>query len=431
MADPVITNVDMGGVVFNDPQYDDDTLNLDGAQTVAEGTILARDSVSSKAVLFVPGGQASKSTSDGPFNLVTGDTLVINTNAGGNETGTYTGATATILDTTDYVNSAAAATITDNFTHGADQVGLTFTVNVIDAINGTTSTLVTIAAACTTAVALAAEIAAQVPAVKPSVAAGHVVITTDALGLDVSISITAGTSAVTWATPVAGTGGLANQEGLTAIVTLSGGEYDAVAQTVTFTAASGFVTENTQIAAQLNAGVDGASFDVTGGQVRGTTDGGGTGMDIAIAAGTGGLSWAASTAGTGNVADINAVTATEVKTIEEAATTGLTGTVVGDACVFTATTSIQFVSGNALTKLGLSAETVTANENGIPKMVLTYELAGANGDNVVRPLVSGGVREEKLVISDGSSVTTAIKDQLRDYSIIVKPVAENGILDNQ
>lgn len=430
MSNLTITNLDTGNVILEEGSFRDETLTLSGAQTIAAGTILARSSSTGKLVVFVPGGQAIKSTSSGPFNLVTGDTAVIATNGGSNETSTFTAAAATIADTTTYTGGTAA-TITDNFTHGADQVGLTFTVNTIDAINGTTSTLVTIAAACTTAVALAAEIAAQVPGILTSVAAGHVVMTTTEVGLDVSISVTAGTSAVTWAAPVAGTGGLANQQGLTAIVTLTGGEYDGVAQTVTFTATSGFVTELVQIVAQLNAGVDGASFSASGGQVLGTTDGQGTGMDIAVGAGTGGLTWAASTAGTGNVADINAVTATEVKTIVEAATTDLTVTVTGAAAVFTATTSIQFVSGNAIAKLGLSVETVYAYENGIPKAILTYDLAGANGDNAVRAGVAGKYRDQRLVINNGTSMTQAIRDQLRDYGLVPLSVTELGNLDNQ
>jgi hypothetical protein len=324
MADPTITNVDIGGVDFGQCSFRKETLNLSGAQTVALGTILARDSVSSKLVLFVPGGEASKSTSDGTFNLDPGDTLVINTNGAGNETSTWDATSATITDTTTY--------------------------------------------------------------------------------------------------PVA------DQDGLTSIITITGGPYDGVAQTVTF---SGTTTANTDVASQMNAQLDGCSVEVSGGQVKITTDGAGTGFDLAAAAGTGGLTWGSSTAGTGDVADIDNVTATEIKTVVEADTTDLTVTVVGDAAVFTATTSIQFVSGNALAKLGLSVETVTANENGIPKAVLNYELAGANGDNVIRALVAGEVRDSKLVIANGTSLTDAIRDQLRNYGIVPIDISELGQLDNQ
>ena len=430
MANIEITNVDLGSVVLKDGEFRDEILDLDGAQTVAEGTILARDSVSGKLALFVPGGEASKSTSDGPFNFDPGDTAVINTDAGGNETATFDAAAATILDNTTYTGGTAA-TITDNFTWGADQVGLTLTITTIDAVRGSVATVVTFAGAVTTALHGAAEINDQVPHINAIVTAGHIVITTDEVGLDVSITAVAGTSAITWAAPVAGTGGLANQEGLTSIITLSGGLFDGVAQTVTFTATSGFVTELSQIVEQMNAQLDGCSVDASGGQVRVTHDGKGTGMDVAAAAGTGGLTWDASTAGTGDVVDIDAVTAAEVKTIVEADTTDLTVTVVGAAAVFTAATSIQFVSGAALAKLGLSVETVTANENGIPKELLTYELEGANGDNAIRGLVSGLVDDGRLVINNGASVTNAIRDQLRNYGIVPTDVQELNTLDNQ
>lgn len=326
MSNLTITNCDLGSVVYwADPhEWQDGILTLDGAQVIAEGTIVARDSVTGKFVLFIPGGQASKSTVDGPFNLDPGDTMVISTNAGANETVTFDAAQATITDTTTY--------------------------------------------------------------------------------------------------PVA------DQDGLTSIITITGGEYDSVAQTVTF---AGATTTAASIAAQMNAQLQGVQVDLNGGQVEITTDGAGTGFDLAAAAGTGGLTWGASTAGTGDVADINAVTAAEVKTVTEADTTDLTVTVVGAAAVFTATTSIQFVSGDALAPLGLSVETVSANGNGIPKAVITYEIDGANGDNTVRPLVSGSVRDERLVIADGSSLTDVIRDQLRDYSILTVSSTDLSILDNQ
>lgn len=324
MSNLTIENVDVGSVIYEDGEFRDETLNLSGAQTVAEGTILARDSVSSKLVNFVPGGQASKSTSDGPFNLDPGDTMVINTNGAGNETVTFDAAAATIVDTTTY--------------------------------------------------------------------------------------------------PVA------DQDGLTLSVTLTGGPYDGDVQQILFNVTT---TTAAVVADQMNAQLDGCSVDVSGGQVRITHDGKGTGMDIAITAGTSALTWAASTTGTGDVEDINSVTATECKTITEADTTDLTVTVSGDAAVMTATTSIQFVSGAALAKLGLSVETVAANENGIPKAVITYELAGANGDNQIRALVSGKVRDQRLVIANGSSMTDAIRDQLRNYGIVPVSVTDLSVLDNQ
>ena len=75
------------------------------------------------------------------------------------------------------------------------------------------------------------------------------------------------------------------------------------------------------------------------------------------------------------------------------------------------------------------------NENGIPKAVMTYgtESSGA-GDIAIRPMISGVVRKERLVIDadgDASNVDQAVEDQLRDYSIVVKSVTELNELDNQ
>ena len=54
------TNNNLGGVLIGDAEYQDDTLVFAGAATVAEGTILARDSVSLKLVIFVKGGATNE-----------------------------------------------------------------------------------------------------------------------------------------------------------------------------------------------------------------------------------------------------------------------------------------------------------------------------------------------------------------------------------
>ena len=55
-----VTNCDRGGVVLDGRHYKSDTLTLAGADTLAEGTILARDSVSGKLVIFVKGGTTNE-----------------------------------------------------------------------------------------------------------------------------------------------------------------------------------------------------------------------------------------------------------------------------------------------------------------------------------------------------------------------------------
>lgn len=55
-----ITNIDLGNVILADARFDDDTLTFAAAGTVAEGTILARDSVSGNLVPYVQGGSTNE-----------------------------------------------------------------------------------------------------------------------------------------------------------------------------------------------------------------------------------------------------------------------------------------------------------------------------------------------------------------------------------
>jgi len=423
MANITITNNDVGSIQHRDCRFQDETLNLSGAQTVSEGQILARDSVSGKLVNYVPNGAALKSTGDGPFNIEPGQTVIVDVNDVGAATATFDAAAATIADTTTYTGGTSGS-ITDTTTYAvADQDGLTSIVTV----DGGTPQTVTFSGVTTTAASVASQMNAQLSGCSVAVVGGQVKITSDSVGVDSSVSVAAGTGALTWAAAVAGTGGLADQDGLTEIVTISGGAFDGVAQTVTF---SGVTTEVAEVAAQMNAQLDGASVSVSGGQLLITTDGKGTDFDITIGTGTCALSWAAATAGTGDVGDIDAVTATEFKTVVEADTTA-TVTVSGDAAVIKATTELDFTGGTALTAFGLSVETITANENGIPKAVMPVELAGANGDNYIRAIIAGEVDKNRLVIADGTTVTNVHTDLLRSYGIVAVDVKELNIQDNQ
>jgi hypothetical protein len=83
----------------------------------------------------------------------------------------------------------------------------------------------------------------------------------------------------------------------------------------------------------------------------------------------------------------------------------------------------------------------TANENGIPKAILTYELFGKEPEVPVFPFnqsarvaISGTFRKELLVIDadgDGSNVDQTVLDQLRDYGLVPDSVQELNYLDNQ
>ena len=63
-----------------------------------------------------------------------------------------------------------------------------------------------------------------------------------------------------------------------------------------------------------------------------------------------------------------------------------------------------------------------------PIAVLTYDVvAEAAGEVSVRVATSGQVRTESLKTGDGSAITPAIKDQLRDYSIVAVDVKELNV----
>ena len=68
----------------------------------------------------------------------------------------------------------------------------------------------------------------------------------------------------------------------------------------------------------------------------------------------------------------------------------------------------------------------------VPLMVLTYDITTTGAADVAaRPMISGRVVRERLVIDAGGTVTDSIVDQLRDYGIVAENVAELSILDNQ
>jgi hypothetical protein len=78
---------------------------------------------------------------------------------------------------------------------------------------------------------------------------------------------------------------------------------------------------------------------------------------------------------------------------------------------------------------------IATNEHDVAKAVLSYELVIEDAADVpVRPMITGVVRKDKLVIEadgDDSNVDALVRDQLRDYNIAVVDVNELGQLDNQ
>ena len=110
-----------------------------------------------------------------------------------------------------------------------------------------------------------------------------------------------------------------------------------------------------------------------------------------------------------------------------------------DVLVFTAAGTVA--AGTILARDSVSLKLVpyvkggVANENGIPKAVLTVAVtAAAAGDQPVRPLIAGEVRRERLIINaDGSGINidAAVLDQLRDHNIAAISVQQTAVLDNQ
>jgi hypothetical protein len=104
----------------------------------------------------------------------------------------------------------------------------------------------------------------------------------------------------------------------------------------------------------------------------------------------------------------------------------------GGADTLLANTILARDTGTLLLVLFVKGGSTTGN--GIPCCILpTATVIGATDQNV-RVLQSGVVREDQLVIDadgDSSNVDGAVRDQLRQLAIIVKPVQELNILDNQ
>ncbi len=126
----------------------------------------------------------------------------------------------------------------------------------------------------------------------------------------------------------AGPYALANND--TLLVSVDGGPVQTVTFLTSEFAAIGAATR-AEVAAVINAKLSGASAVDTGTRVRITSDRRGTSSGINVSGGTGNGVLGFTTgnvAGTGNVAYIDAVTAAEVKTVVEAAVSGVTVTAV-------------------------------------------------------------------------------------------------------
>jgi len=110
---------------------------------------------------------------------------------------------------------------------------------------------------------------------------------------------------------------------------------------------------------------------------------------------------------------------------------------VFDNRTLTSTGAATWPAGAVLGKItasGKLARFATGASDGseVPYAVLTQpvEFSGA-GDRTERPLISGEVRQGKLVDAADAAITPAAVDQLRDVGIIALPVTELLAQDNQ
>jgi hypothetical protein len=204
-----------------------------------------------------------------------------------------------------------------------------------------------------------------------------------------------------------------DQDGLTEKVTIDGGEE----QTVTF---SGATTTLAAVVLQMNAQLKYCRVEDVGSQVKITTDKKGTGASVAIGTGTCTLSWGTPNAGTGDVADIDAVTAQEFHDVLESDTSSTIAVVNADNTITmtsptTGASSELDFTGNAamLAKFGLSVETINGADAGATYDTLKLE-AGYHG--VVSPGVDGNNLSKKITQNPKHPTAGAGNDLAADAS---------------
>jgi hypothetical protein len=197
-------------------------------------------------------------------------------------------------------------------------------------------------------------------------------------------------------------------------VSIDGGPTQSV--TVLVTEVTSGAATATEIAASLNVKLTGCSVQESGGEVLITSDVKGTSSSVAVTGGTLiALTGAFTpTAGTGNVADISMVTASEIETVVEAAVAGCDVTIEGGAPRITSSTtgassSVQVLSAStADTKIGFD-NVLHAGGTGAP--VTTVNLAGKTSGTYANSLTveiadatSGDTDSFNLFVKSGSVV---------------------------
>lgn len=228
---------------------------------------------------------------------------------------------------------------------------------------------------------------------------------------DAAGTATATITATRAAQSAGGAGPFALTNGMQLTVKIDGG----APQTITFGTAS-FVdiaaATPAEVIAVINAALQGGYADAAGGGApRINSDTQGTGSHVEVTGGTANavLGFATAVAnGTGNVADVDAVTPAEIKTIVEAAVSGVTVTNVGGAVRIASNTNgssskvqvtapstaddeLGFDNAAHMGSTGVAADTLTVDAK--------YD--GAYGDDVtvlITPATSGAADEFNLTV---------------------------------
>ncbi|MCP4679864.1 MAG: hypothetical protein GY854_31100 [Deltaproteobacteria bacterium] len=165
---------------------------------------------------------------------------------------------------------------------------------------------------------------------------------------------------------------------------------DGVANPVTFV---GTTTTAAHVIAEINAQISGGSAEASTSFVKVLSDTYGTDSTVVLTDVDSGLSFGnAAVDGTGDVGDINAVSAAEFKTVVEADTTATVTINADDTCsVFSpttgATSELEFVSGNVLALVGISVAVVTGEDSNSHVMGKALSAAGA-ADEILSVLLA-------------------------------------------
>ncbi len=390
------------------------------AQIAAQTTGVSLAAATTAKAAFIP-----TNTEDAPYELITdGLTAIIDVDDAGADTATW--------NITQAVSVGSGLNI-------VDIDGETLILHLEDDIVQT----ITFAAGDVSATVAAATINAQLSGGRAVVNGAEIDIYSDHWGTGGTVDITGGTARAELGHAVAdnaGTGDAVDGRAVTIAeiktwlegdITGSSGIVVADLANDRFSITSGTtgIDSELDVSASTALATLGITIEVvvgTAAQTKITSDILGTDSTVLVTDVDSGLSWAAATAGTGDVANIDAVTPAEVKTVIEADTdavvtltgTGFTMYSVDEG----AAGELDFKSGAALAELGLSVEVVNGTDEVIGTMTADF-VGDTSGD--ADALIDGGD------LSTGAVPISGPKGVASDgfYSEKIPAVTMKGTLD--